>query len=345
MDLWADERVSKSSLATRWTLMRVSVVVPLYNHARDLPLCLNALLSQSEQPAEIIIVDDASTDNGAAVARQFADQHACIELLTHPTNSGAPAALNTGLERASGDLVLFAGADDVVLPGIIKTATEQFRLHPQAGLCCGEISLIDDCDNVIGFRPPILPTFATRYLPPEQVRKIVKSSDNWLCGPTITYHRERLLEIGGFTEELGSFCDGFAARLLSFRHGFIFVPEILAAWRIVTTSLSHSMADDKDRELKLLDNARRHFELHSETVPPSYPQRFEDRYRFGIGRLRIIHQQHNRISKVIRLARLFVRYRPMNALQLLTGLLRHRVLSGNRKAAVETFFQAISAQK
>jgi glycosyltransferase involved in cell wall biosynthesis len=61
-------------------LPSISVVVPNYNHASYLPHCLNAILSQSVRPNEVIIVDDGSTDNSVEVVLEFAKKDASTKL-------------------------------------------------------------------------------------------------------------------------------------------------------------------------------------------------------------------------------------------------------------------------
>jgi len=112
--------------------MNVSVVLPNYNHARDLPRALNALLQQRLSPFEIIVVDDASTDDSVAVIRQFQQRSPFIKLIQHRENRGAPAALNSGLSAATGKLIYFAAADDFTFPELFAAATTALREHPHA---------------------------------------------------------------------------------------------------------------------------------------------------------------------------------------------------------------------
>ncbi len=316
--------------------MRISVVIPLYNHADMLPGCLRALLSQSRAVDEILIVDDASTDDGLQVAQTFSRQHAHVSVIRHDENRGCPAALNTGLHAVSGDLVLFAAADDMVLPDLILHAERLFELHPDAGLCCTEIALIDEANSVLGFRPPIVPIWQPGYVSAREVVRNLRTSDNWLCGPSIVYHRQRLIDIGGYDEALGSLCDGLAARLLAFKHGFLFIPDVLATWRISMTSLSHSTAMSTDLEQKNLDAASKWFKRHADDLPSWYEALFKRRYKFGILRLKLISEPIGRVRTVIRLVELFARYRPMALSLYVTNWIRKTRLSSTRVRTVET---------
>lgn len=84
----------------------VSAVVVNWNGSRDLETCLPTLLAQAYRPLEIVVVDNASTDNSAAVVRRFD-----VNWVALSENRGLAAALNKGAESAQGEFVLFLNND------------------------------------------------------------------------------------------------------------------------------------------------------------------------------------------------------------------------------------------
>jgi GT2 family glycosyltransferase len=94
----------------------VSVIVPTWNCAGYLTACLNSLRRQTVA-AEIIVVNDASTDETTAVLESFGDQ---ITVIRHDRQRGANAARNTGIAAASGDFIAFADADNEYSPQWIE---------------------------------------------------------------------------------------------------------------------------------------------------------------------------------------------------------------------------------
>lgn len=92
--------------------MSVSVVIPAYNVALCIERAIGSALDQSLQPAEVIIVDDASTDGTHEVVSRLSRDDARIKLLKQPTNKGPSAARNVGIEAASGDWIAILDADD-----------------------------------------------------------------------------------------------------------------------------------------------------------------------------------------------------------------------------------------
>ena len=87
----------------------VSVIIPCFNHAAYLDEALQSVLGQSHAPAEIIVVDDGSSDGSGAVAARFAPK---VRVVTQ-TNQGIGAARNTGLGAAQGAVIAFLDADDL----------------------------------------------------------------------------------------------------------------------------------------------------------------------------------------------------------------------------------------
>lgn len=114
--------------------IRVSVVIPCYNHARYLPEAVLSVIGQRLRDWEIIIVDDGSTDESAAVAARLVavyDRYA-IRLLRQP-NRGVCASRTAGIAVARGVYVLTLDADDVIAPGLLDRAVAVLDARPEVG--------------------------------------------------------------------------------------------------------------------------------------------------------------------------------------------------------------------
>jgi len=92
--------------------IRVSIIVPVHNNPQDLRKCLSALTAPSDAESEVIVVDDASTDDTPAVAARMG-----VRVLRLAQNSGPAAARNHGARLAQGEILFFVDADVVVAPG------------------------------------------------------------------------------------------------------------------------------------------------------------------------------------------------------------------------------------
>lgn len=93
--------------------MRISVVIPVYNGEPFLPRCLASVWAQTAPPAEVIVVNDGSTDGTRAWLEAAGPRLRAL----HVPHAGRSAARNRGIEAAGGDYVAFLDADDEFLPG------------------------------------------------------------------------------------------------------------------------------------------------------------------------------------------------------------------------------------
>lgn len=111
----------------------LSVVIPTHNRRDILRLCLDALRRQTTTTGwELILVDDGSQDDSAAMAREEAQTFAVpMKVIAQQPNSGPAAARNRGLEAASGDLVLFLDDDILAAPDLIERHLQAHRQHPE----------------------------------------------------------------------------------------------------------------------------------------------------------------------------------------------------------------------
>ena len=108
-----------------------SVVIPLYNKEKFVSATLESIAMQTFKDYEVIVVNDASTDDSLAVAEKFA--HA-VSIISHEKNKGLSAARNTGIANANSDLIAFIDADDVWKPDFLEKMHELVQKFPKAGI-------------------------------------------------------------------------------------------------------------------------------------------------------------------------------------------------------------------
>lgn len=263
----------------------ISVVLPNYNHAAKISRALTALLSQSLAPFEIIVVDDCSTDESVEIIKRFQAKSDLVKLIQHSSNRGVPAALNTGLKAAKGELVYFAASDDFTFPDLFAKAANALETHPQAAFFCSHVALINTKGELFGIRPIVPPSLRSDYITAQAVNKCIRASDNWATGPSVIYRHSLLSSMHGFDEELGSFCDGFLVRLLAIRHGFYFSDELLSVWEVNPysySSLSAMSPVDSTRQISIASDRVRLTFPHE--VRDWYADLLDRRLRFNISR-------------------------------------------------------------
>jgi glycosyltransferase involved in cell wall biosynthesis len=123
------------------TAPRVTVVIPTYNAAHWLPQAVGSVLAQQFRDFELLVLDNASTDDTAAVMQRYDD--ARIDYRCNETNLGLAGNVHLGCREARGEFLIVLGADDRLLPRFLETAVAFLDAEPGASLVHGPAIWID----------------------------------------------------------------------------------------------------------------------------------------------------------------------------------------------------------
>jgi glycosyltransferase involved in cell wall biosynthesis len=168
---------------------RVSVIIPTYNRAWILQEAVESVLDQDFEGFELIVVDDGSTDETAAILDGYGDRLTVI----HSSNRGVSAARNTGIRAAAGRLIAFLDSDDLWLPGKLAEQVTYLEDHPRRMICQSEEIWIR---NGVRVNP------ARRHRKPSG-DIFEPSLERCLVSPSAVMLRRSLLdEVGLFDEQL-----------------------------------------------------------------------------------------------------------------------------------------------
>jgi len=143
-----------------------SVVVPLYNKEREVGAALDSVLGQRRLPREIIVVDDGSTDGGAAVVGGYTSP--LIRLVTQK-NAGVSAARNRGAVLARSEYIAFLDADDRWQPGYLEKMAFLIEQYPDCGAYAAAFDIVSGdriYSNVHPAQEGIVPDFSGRRCVP-----------------------------------------------------------------------------------------------------------------------------------------------------------------------------------
>ena len=113
----------------------ISVIMPLYNAERFVGESIENVLRQTVGDFELIVIDDASTDASAEIARAYAAKDNRIVLMHNELNSGAARTRNRALDAARGKFITFMDADDLCSPERFAKQLAFFERHPQTDIC------------------------------------------------------------------------------------------------------------------------------------------------------------------------------------------------------------------
>lgn len=214
--------------------MKISVIIPVYNHRTALERAIQSVKAQQYSDIETIIVDDGSEEPIADVV----DQHDRAKMpitFIEQANAGANAARNRGIRLADGDIVSFLDADDELMPSYSSRVVDALADSPDsiAGVCTGyEIMRGGKRDHFK--RPP-------KRITAEHIRK-----ENVIGGFSCTaFKRDAIQEVGGLDERFSAVQDyEFFMRILE-RYSMYGIPTLLARYHADGSVIS----SDLDRRI------------------------------------------------------------------------------------------------
>lgn len=173
----------------------ISLVIPVYNGASALTRALNSVFAQTVAPAEIIVVDDGSTDGSAAIAQGFGDRVRVIS----QANAGVSAARNRGVAEGRSELVAFLDADDEWMPSFLETIRRMVAAYHDCGMYCTAYARHFANGTEVPCLVRGLPDRSPHWIGilPDYFR-IAAISDPPAWTSATVVHREALESVGGF---------------------------------------------------------------------------------------------------------------------------------------------------
>jgi glycosyltransferase involved in cell wall biosynthesis len=193
----------------------VSVVLPVYNRAAYVGEAIESVLSQTCPPAELIVIDDGSTDESLEIVASFA--RPCLRVVRQ-ANAGIGAARNRGLALATGELIGFIDSDDLWERGKLERQVRAMADYSQVQLVFG---------HLLEFLSPDRATELSGSL------RIATGAVPGLIASTLLVRRTAVETIGPFNETLrvGEFVE-WMARAHDHDLASLMLPEIVARRRI-----------------------------------------------------------------------------------------------------------------
>jgi glycosyltransferase involved in cell wall biosynthesis len=296
--------------------LRIAAIIPLYNGAPYIQQAIESVLHQSLPAAEIVVVDDGSTDNSAQVVERLAREHP-IRLLSKP-NGGQGSARNFGVAKSDCDLIALLDQDDVWYCNHLAQLARPF-LQARAielGWAYSNLDEIDEQGRLIV--RSVLRLFDKVQHPKRDVHGCL-STDMYVLPSASLISRKAFESVGGFDERLRGYeDDDLFLRLFRAGYDNVYVDEALSQWRIFSRSSSYSPRMAVSRMLylrKLLeefpdDPARDRFWRRDVLLPRFLPhlvaefvnavqRRDRELMRTSLENLRFVSCYHNRRIRAV----------------------------------------------
>lgn len=165
----------------------ISIVLPTYNGSRYLDQSVQSCLDQTYTHWELIIVDDASTDDTPQRIAQYVARDRRIRAIRHPTNRKLPAALNTGFAHARGEYLTWTSDDNLYCAEALARMLHFLESHPTVDIVYSDYTLIDETGQTL--------------------RSVAVQERDWLLrgnyvGPCFLYRRKVQEKVGDYAQDL-----------------------------------------------------------------------------------------------------------------------------------------------
>ncbi len=184
-----------------------SVIIPNWNGAQHLPVCLDALRAQTYPDVEVVLVDNGSTDGSQALVTE---QYPEVRLLALERNLGLTGGNNAGFRTAQGDILISLNNDTEAHPRFVEALVNALAEHPEAGMAAAKMLLFDRRDHIHsagdGYGVDGIPFNRGVW----QRDEGQFDEPGWIfggCGGAVGYRRVMLEDIGLFDESLFMYCE------------------------------------------------------------------------------------------------------------------------------------------
>ncbi len=259
----------------------VSVIVPAYNSASTVSATLDSIRAQDWRDLEIVVVDDGSTDETAAIAERHAAADPRVRVIRQP-NSGVAAARNHALRVTRGAFVSPCDADDIWHPQRITRLMRRMEvLGPDTGYVYSPSRIIDEQDRVTG-QKGIAGFEGATYL-----RSLVLNFVG--NGSAILIRREALDDVGGYSTTLTNSADWHLQVMISRRWKVGCVPEFLTGYRILARGLSRDA-------MRMKNSALAATEMYASAYPETPGWIHDAVASMRLARLAVTHLRHLRFT-------------------------------------------------
>jgi len=174
-------------------LPKISIITPSYNQGHLIKETIDSVLGQNYPNLEYIVMDGGSTDDTVKVLKQYNGKLDYVS----KKDKGQTDAINQGIKKSTGDIIMYLNSDDVMLPNTLNTVGEYFNNNPKAMWLTGDYFIIDEQGKKIQ-------SFVANY------KKVLRnfpffdvlSIANFIIQPSTFWRKELTKEIGTFDESL-----------------------------------------------------------------------------------------------------------------------------------------------
>lgn len=228
----------------------ISIVLPTYNGERYIKQAIESIIAQTYSDWELVVVNDCSKDNTAAIVEQYSARDSRIRMINNSENQKLPRSLNIGFGEAHGELLTWTSDDNMYKSDALEKMYHYLQLNPNIDIVYANCNLIDENGKIIGNAPVD--------------GEIMNLYDGNVIGACFLYKREVHEKLHGYdtSKFLVEDYDFWIRALRYFKYGFI--DQILYDYRVHDNSLTSQRMD----EIRLRTNQLLQEEIERDDILP-----------------------------------------------------------------------------
>lgn len=239
------------------TAIHISVVIPLYNKEKAIVHTLDSVLHQTVAPYEIIIIDDGSTDNSAAICEEYLNSRTLSFPLSliHQTNGGVSSARNRGIKEARGEYVALLDGDDLWGSTFLEEQLQLMRDYPKAAMWGVNTAFVRRGKDYKwqqgmgdGFRGYVENYFGTTH-------------NDLFCSSSVVIRKEVFGHVGFFDERIAASEDLDMWYRIILRYPVVFYDKVLVYYN---QDAENRVAHDTGKRFPLTKDIKYYFDKHNE---------------------------------------------------------------------------------
>lgn len=214
----------------------ISVIISTYNRSERLRKAIESVVNQTFQEWELLVVDDASTDDTSDVVHEYINQDSRINYLKRSENFGCDTGpKNDGIKESTGEYIAFLDDDNTFRPDHLQALYSALQKQPEAVLAYGDRWIIDESKELkpqVGLFSDFNPTLLMQ-------RNYIDTSD-------VLVKREAIEYVGGFDERYKKYIDwNLWLRMVKAGYRFIHVPTVITDYNLHSDQKSLRLEDSE----------------------------------------------------------------------------------------------------
>jgi glycosyltransferase involved in cell wall biosynthesis len=250
---------------------KITVIMPAYNHEQYIAEAIESVLNQTYRDLELIVINDASTDNTRSVIELYVKKYPdIVYIIDKAKNEGTVAGLNDGIKHARGEYILWLSSDDAFVPDILEKELSVLLDAPQYRICFSGCCEADETMRVT--YKYIKKDYVSH---PELIYRDLAAA-NIINGCSILVHRSCYQKVGPFDPRFKYAHDYHMWLRLACEYDILYIPEALVTQRFHTTQVTKLGKNEVDAigaQFDVLGDEKRFSTLMDKAALPGYDWR------------------------------------------------------------------------